>query len=82
MVAIVIALVEGASRGDYGIGPVVTVVGLTIASALVLSWLIHRMPGSDRNTGASPFSRRRRSNLFGQPPDDPMDRPPRDTFGR
>lgn len=63
------ALTADASRGSSGIGPVVWVVGLTIASALVLTWLINRLPGSDENTGASPFTRRRRNDPFDQPPD-------------
>jgi hypothetical protein len=49
---------------------VVIAVGLTIASALVLSWLINRLPGSNENTGASPFRRRHRNDPFGRPPDD------------
>jgi len=73
------AVVASASQGSSGIGPVVVVVGLTIASALVLSWIIRRLPGSNENTGASPF-RRRRKDPFGQPPDDPTDRPPRSPF--
>ena len=80
MLAIVFASVEGASRGSSGIGPVFLVVGLTIVSALVLSWVIHRLPGSNENTGASPFRRRQRSNRFDRPPDDPMDRPPNSPF--
>ncbi len=80
MLGIVVASVEGASRGSSGIGPVVMVVGLTIVSALVLSWVFHRLPGSNENTGASPFSRRRRGNRFDRPPEDPMDRPPRSPF--
>ena len=74
MLGILWASVEGTSRGSSGIGPVVTVVGLTIASALVLSWVIKRLPGSDENTGASPFSRRRRRDPFDRPPEDPTDR--------
>ena len=73
------AVVASASQGSSGIGPVVAVVGLTIASALVLSWIVHRLPGSNENTGASPFKRRRK-DPFGQPPEDPMDRPPRSPF--
>jgi hypothetical protein len=53
---------------------VVIVVGLTITSALVLSWIVHRLPGSNENTGASPFSRRRPRNSFDRPPQDPNDR--------
>lgn len=80
MLGIVFESVERASRGSSGIGPVVMVVGLTIASALVLSWVIHRLPGSNENTGASPFSRWRRRNPFDGPPEDPNDRPPRSPF--
>ena len=80
MSAVLLASVEGASRGSSGLGPVVVVVGLTIASALVLSWLINRLPGSNENTGASPFSRWRRRNPFDRPPEDPMDSPPRGPF--
>ena len=82
MLSVLIASVEGASRGSSGVGPVVIVVGLTITSALVLSWLINRLPGSNENTGAHPFSRRRRSDPFDGPPDDPMAGPPRSPFGR
>ncbi len=60
----------GSSSGSSGVGPVVIAVGLTIASALVLSWLINRLPGSNENTGASPFRRWRRNDPFGRPPDD------------
>lgn len=79
---IVGAVVAGSSEGSSGVGPVVIAVGLTIASVLVLSWLINRLPGSDENTGASPFRRRGRRDPFSRPPDDPMDRPPRDPFDR
>lgn len=82
MFAIVIASAEGASRGSSGIGPVVIAVGLVIASALVLTWLVNRLPGSNENTGASPFARWRRSNSFDRPPQDPMDQPPRGPFDR
>lgn len=75
-----LASVESSSRGSSGIGPVVIVVGLTIASALVLSWVIHRLPGSNENTGASPFSRWRRRNPFDRPPEGPTDGPPRSPF--
>jgi hypothetical protein len=60
----------GSSSGSSGVGPVVIAVGLTIASALVLSWLINRLPGSNENTGASPFRRRSRNDPFGRPPVD------------
>jgi hypothetical protein len=60
----------GSSSGGSGVGPVVIAVGLTIASALVLSWLISRLPGSNENTGASPFRRRGRNDPFRRPPDD------------
>ena len=62
----------GSSSGSSGVGPVVIAVGLTIASALVLSWLINRLPGSNENTGASPFRRRGRNDPFGRPPDDSL----------
>lgn len=81
MSGIVIASVEGASRGSSGIGPVVIVVGLTVASALVLTWLINRLPGSNTDTGASPFTRWRRNDPFDRPPEDPADRSPRGPFG-
>jgi hypothetical protein len=75
------AFVANSSQGSSGIGPVVMVVGLTIGSALVLSWLFGRLPGSNENTGASPFAGwRRRKDPFGSPPDDPMDRPPKSPF--
>lgn len=66
------AVAAGSSQGSSGVGPVVIAVGLTIASALVLSWIIHRLPGSNENTGASPFRRRARKDPFGRPPDDQM----------
>lgn len=75
-------VVAGASRGSSGVGPVVVVVGLTVASALLLSWVIGKLPGSNENTGAGPFRRRRRDDPFGAPPDDPMDQPPRGPFDR
>ncbi len=65
-------VVAASSRGNSGIGPVVIAVGLTIASVLVLSWVINRLPGSNENTGASPFRRRRRDDPFRRPPDDSM----------
>ncbi len=68
-------LEAGSSRGDSGLGPVVIVVVLTVASALVLTWVIGKLPGSNENTGAGLFSRRRR-DPFAQPPDDPFG-PPR-----
>jgi len=74
------AVVAGSSRGSSGMGPVVIAVGLTVGSALLLSWVIGKLPGSDENTGASPFSRRRRKDPFGRPPDDPMDQPPQGPF--
>jgi len=76
----VIASVEGGSRGSSGLGPVVIVVGLTIGGALVLTWLFNRLPGSNENTGASPFGRWRRSNSFDRPPEKPKDQPPRGPF--
>lgn len=76
------AVIASASQGSSGMGPVVVVVGLTIASALILTFLINRLPGSNENTGASPFRRRQRKDPFGQPPDDPMDRPPTSPFDR
>jgi hypothetical protein len=75
-------VIANSSQGSSGIGPVVTVVGLTIASALVLTFVVSKLPGSNENTGASPFKRRRRKDPFGQPPDDPMDRPPTSPFDR
>jgi hypothetical protein len=82
MIASVEGASRGASQGSSGLGPVVLVVGLTIGSALLLSLLINRLPGSNKNTGASPFSRRRRTDPFGQPPDDPTAPPPRSPFDR
>ena len=76
----VIASVESGSRGSSGLGPVVIVVGLTIGGALVLTWLFNRLPGSNENTGASPFGRWRRSNSFDRPPEKPKDHPPRGPF--
>lgn len=79
MSAILVQVVASGSRGDSGIGPVVIAVGLTIASVLVLSWVIRRLPGSDENTGAGVFRRRPR-DPFGQPPDDRDDPPRRGPF--
>lgn len=78
------AVVATASQGSSGIGPVVIVVGLTIASALVLTWIVGKLPGSNENTGASPFGRWRRPprDPFGRPPDGPTDEPPRGPFDR
>jgi hypothetical protein len=56
-------------------------VGLTLASVLVLSWLIGKLPGSNESTGATAFSRRQR-NPFDEPPDDTIDPPPGGTFDR
>jgi len=81
VLSLLIASVEGSSRGSSGIGPVVIAVGLTITSALVLTFVIRRMPGSNENTGAGPFSRRRRTDPLDPPPQDPWGRPPRDSFG-
>ena len=71
-------IVARTSQGDSGIGPVVIAFGLTVASVLVLSWLIRRLPGSDENTGAGVFSRRRRGPFAGRPDDAPD--PPRGPF--
>ena len=75
-------VLASSSRGDSGIGPVLIAVGLTVASALLLSWIIGKLPGSNENTGASVFSRRRRprKDPFGQPPEDPGDPRPRGPF--
>ena len=51
-------------------------VGLTVASVLLLSWLIGRLPGSNENTGAGVFSRRRRRDPFDDPRNDPRNDPP------
>ncbi len=77
-------VVASASRGSSGIGPVVIVVGLTIASALVLTWIVGKLPGSNENTGASPFGRWRRTprDPFGRPPHDPTDDAPESPFDR
>lgn len=80
MSAVLLASLEGGSRGSSGIGPVVIAVGLTIGSVLVLSWLIGKLPGSNENTGAGPFSGWRRKNPFDRPPEDPTDRRPRGPF--
>ena len=72
----VVQLFASSSRGDSGIGPVVIAVGLAVGSALLLFWLIGRLPGSNENTGAGVFSRRRARDPFDEPPDDPRDDPP------
>jgi hypothetical protein len=71
--------VASTSRGEFSVGPVVIVVGLAVSSALLLSWLFGRLPGSDENTGAGLFSRRRR-NPFERPPDDTPEPPRRGPF--
>lgn len=74
-------VVAQASDGGFSIGPVIIAVGLTVASVLLLSWVIGRLPGSDENTGDGVFRRRRR-DPFGRPPDDrpePRQRGPFDT---
>lgn len=75
----VVQVLARSSQGDSGIGPVLIAVGLTVASALALSWLIRRLPGSDENTGAGVFSRRRR-DPFDSPPDDEPEPPRRGPF--
>jgi hypothetical protein len=77
MFATVTHVVAASSSGSSGLGPVFIAVGLTIVSALVLAWIIGRLPGSNENTGAGPFSRRRR-NPFDAPPGD--DQPRRGPF--
>ena len=77
----VVHLVATSSQGDSGIGPVVIAVGLTLASVLVLSWLIGKLPGSNESTGDTPLFRRQR-NPFDEPPDDTIDPPSRGTFDR
>jgi hypothetical protein len=74
-----LGIVAEASRGDSGVGPVVMVVGLTIASALVLAWIIGKLPGSNENTGAGVFRRRRRDPFATPPEDDPSWRGPFDS---
>lgn len=74
------ALVASSSQGSSGIGPVVTVVGLTVGSALLLSFIVSKLPGSNENTGASPFRRRRRRSPFDGPPEDSNDQRPRGPF--
>jgi hypothetical protein len=75
-------VLASSSRGDSGIGPVFIAVGLTVASALVLSWVIGKLPGSNENTGAGVFTRRRqrRNDPFGQPPEDTGDQRRRGPF--
>jgi hypothetical protein len=79
MPGVVVQMVASASSGSSGVGPVVIAVGLTVASALVLSWLIGRLPGSNENTGAGVFNRRRR-DPFSEPPDDRDEPRPRGPF--
>ncbi len=78
----VVQLVASSSQGDSGIGPVLIAVGLTLASVLTLSWLIGRLPGSNENTGAGVFGRRRPRDPFSQPPADPDDPPSGSPFDR
>jgi hypothetical protein len=75
---VAVHVLASASRGEFSVGPVVVVVGIAVSSALLLAWVIGRLPGSDENTGAGLFSRRRR-DPFERPPDD-GDRPRRGPF--
>ena len=60
-------------------GLVVTVVILTIGAALVMSWLIGRLPEKTDDKWM-PYARRRRSNPFNRPPSGPSNPPPRGPF--
>jgi hypothetical protein len=80
VLSFMIAGVDGGSRGSSGLGPVVIVVVLTIVSALVLTFIVSRLPGSNENTGASPFGRWRRTDSFDRPPKKSKDQPPRGPF--
>lgn len=80
-----IASAPTTSQGDSGIGPVIIVVGLTIASALVLTAIVKRLPDWGAGSRWDPlrWGRRRRTNPFGAPPDDADrrdDRPPSGPF--
>ena len=73
------------SQGDSGIGPVVIVVGLTIASALVLTWIVNRLPDWGKGSRLDPANWRRRADPGTGIPDDRDgrdDRPPSGPFER
>ena len=70
------------SQGDSGIGPVFIVVGLTIASALVLTWIVNRLPDWGKGSRLDPVNWRRRPNPRSGIPDDPENRPPSGPFER
>ncbi len=79
MPSLQLAVVGSSSNGGSGVGLVVTVVVLTIGAALVLSWLIGRLP--EKTDGVSlPFTRRRRKNPFDHPPGGPANPPPKGPF--
>ena len=62
MLAVVLSSAEAGSQGSSGVGPVVIVVGLTIASALVLTWIVNRLPDWGAGSRWAPlrWGRRRR----------------------
>ena len=70
--------VSDSSGGSSGVGLVVLVVALTIGSAIVLSWLIGKLP--EKRPGTPLFPRRSKKDPFSRPPDGPMDQPPRGPF--
>ena len=72
------ATVSSSSGGSSGVGLVVLVVALTIGSALVLAWLIGRLP--EKRPGTPLFTRRSKRDPFAHPPDGPMDPPPKGPF--
>ena len=84
MLAVVLSSAEAGLRGSSGVGPVVIVVGLTVASALVLTWIVNRLPDWGAGSRWDPlrWGRRRRTNPFGAPPENPDDRPPSGPFER
>lgn len=72
-------LASPSSNGSSGVGLVVTVVILTVGAALVMSWLIGRLPEKNDDKWM-PFSRRRRNDPFNRPPSGPSNPPPSGPF--
>lgn len=68
------------SQGDSGIGPVIIVVAITIGAALVLTWIVNRLPDWGAGSRFDPLRWRRRGTPQTGLPDDPDDRPPSGPF--
>lgn len=64
------------SRGDSGIGPVIIVVALTVGAALVLTWIVKRLPDWGAGSRWDPLTWGRRSSPRRGVREDPDERPP------